>query len=69
MIHFLMKKIKRKLRRVLFITLMLTAAAGAGMFGAIMPTYRRQDDLTTKIEMVEVGQKEEKDTEDQEVKG
>lgn len=68
MIHFLMKKITRKLRRVLFIILMLTAAAGAGMFGAIMPTYRRQDDLTTKIEMVEVGQTEEKNTENQEEK-
>lgn len=42
----------------------MTAAAGAGMFGAIMPTYRRQDDLTTKIEMVEQtseSRKEEKD--------
>ena len=49
----LMKKIKKTFRRILYILLIIAAATGAGMFGAIMPNYRRQDDLTTKIEMVE----------------
>ena len=49
-----MKKIKRVLRLIAFIFFVLLAAFGAGIGGAIMPTYHRRDENPEiNIEMVD----------------
>ena len=49
-----MKKIKRVLRLIAFICFVLLAAFGAGIGGAILPTYHRRDEKPEiNIEMVD----------------
>ncbi|MBL6447790.1 hypothetical protein JMN32_15835 [Fulvivirga sp. 29W222] len=49
-----MKKIKRTLRLIAFILFVLLAAFGAGIGGAIFPTYqRREEQPDINIEMVD----------------
>lgn len=61
-----MKKIKRALRLIAYIFFVLLAAFGAGIGGAILPTYhRREEKPDINIEMVDQEKDEsaeEKDT-------
>ncbi|UII29728.1 hypothetical protein LVD17_15620 [Fulvivirga ulvae] len=57
-----MKKIKRVLRLVAFIFFVLLAAFGAGIGGAILPTYHRRDEKPEiNIEMVDKKDETEED--------
>lgn len=61
-----MELIKKVLRTLVFVLVLVLATFGAGIGGALMPTFRRQDSFIADIELVE--SREENADEDEEKK-
>lgn len=60
-----MKILKQALRMAVLVMVLVFAAVGLGIGGAIMPTYHRKDSVLPAIELVEEREEEEEEEEEQ----